>query len=89
MFFIFNLQSISQAGRRGFDSRLPLHPLKKLGSPFKTLSFCAPRLTWRRPCRFEVGGDRYMISGGYEDRIVAKFSEFEDGPNRRAHEFPD
>ena len=25
MFFIFNLLSISQAGRRGFESRLPLH----------------------------------------------------------------
>ena len=26
MFFIFNLGSISQAGRRGFDPRLPLQP---------------------------------------------------------------
>jgi hypothetical protein len=26
MFCIFNRGSISQAGRRGFDSRLPLHP---------------------------------------------------------------
>jgi hypothetical protein len=25
MWFIFNLLSISQAGRRGFESRLPLH----------------------------------------------------------------
>jgi hypothetical protein len=26
MFFIFNVESISQAGRRGFDPRLPLQP---------------------------------------------------------------
>jgi hypothetical protein len=25
MFFVSNLQSYSQAGRRGFESRLPLH----------------------------------------------------------------
>jgi len=29
-FCIFNLQSISQAGRRGFESRLPLHFFNKL-----------------------------------------------------------
>ena len=35
MFCIFNLRSISQAGRGGFDSRLPLHPVNQLRGPFQ------------------------------------------------------
>jgi hypothetical protein len=27
MFFVFNLRSFSQAGRRGFEPRLPLHKI--------------------------------------------------------------
>jgi hypothetical protein len=31
MFFVSNLLSSSQAGRRGFDPRLPLHLFSNLG----------------------------------------------------------
>jgi hypothetical protein len=31
MFFVSNLLSSSQAGRRGFESRLPLHLFNRLG----------------------------------------------------------
>ena len=30
MFFVSNLRSFSQAGRRGFESRLPLHVFNSL-----------------------------------------------------------
>jgi coproporphyrinogen III oxidase len=33
--FIFNFSTISQAGRRGFDPRLPLHVFNNLASPAK------------------------------------------------------
>jgi hypothetical protein len=33
MFFVSNLQSYSQAGRRGFESRLPLHLFNDLQNP--------------------------------------------------------
>jgi hypothetical protein len=43
MFCIFNLRPISQAGRRGFDCPLPLHPFKDLHRPFsKACSTCYP-----------------------------------------------
>jgi hypothetical protein len=35
MFFVSNLLSYSQAGRRGFDSRLPLQLFNTQGKPFK------------------------------------------------------
>ena len=36
MFSIFNLGSASQAGRRGFESRLPLHLFNNLGVPIQS-----------------------------------------------------
>jgi hypothetical protein len=39
MFFVSNLLSSSQAGRHGFESRLPLHKIKQLASP---LPPCTP-----------------------------------------------
>ena len=39
MFFVSNLLSSSQAGRRGFESRLPLHPFNNLhASPNQLVS---------------------------------------------------
>jgi hypothetical protein len=35
MFFVSNLQSSSQAGRRRFESGLPLHVFNHLASPTK------------------------------------------------------
>jgi carboxymethylenebutenolidase len=37
MFFIFNVEPISQAGRRGFDPRLPLHVFNNLRTSCKTI----------------------------------------------------
>ena len=37
MFFIFNVLSISQAGRRRFESGLPLHKINNLQASLKIL----------------------------------------------------
>jgi hypothetical protein len=37
MFFVSNLLSYSQAGRRGFESRLPLHVFNYLAGPAKSV----------------------------------------------------
>src|SRR6476646_10825966 len=37
MFFIYNPRLVSQAGRRGFDPRLPLHVFNNFGKNRKTL----------------------------------------------------
>jgi len=42
MFFVSNLMSSSQAGRRGFESRLPLQEINKLASP--VLKACSKML---------------------------------------------
>jgi hypothetical protein len=42
MFFVSNLQSSSQAGRRGFESRLPLHVFNNFrGSSRRVLRLCS------------------------------------------------
>jgi hypothetical protein len=40
MFFVSNLQSFSQAGRRGFEPRLPLHVFNSLAVSIGPLGAC-------------------------------------------------
>ena len=42
MFFVSNLQSYSQAGRRRFESGLPLHRINRLQAAANLCSTCAP-----------------------------------------------
>ena len=54
MLFVFNRRPFSQAGRRGFDPRLPLFKINKLQSD----GCCELSLEWAAPGQRGLGGRR-------------------------------